>query len=164
MKKLILLAGLITFIVNKSPAPVLSTNINATGSFVHLLSTNRASIYKVEFSSTANGSWYIYDNEQLTNPVYGTNFVNAAYIGVSSYPTNYVTSFTGNSGAISYYTNSGIYTYTNTVSAATNALNPAGAFAHSANYVYVFDTDILCTRGVVLYVPYTNVNAVLYYH
>src|SRR5215471_7531163 len=87
------------------------TAVLATGTPT-LLSTNRASVYQVEATSTGGGLIQLFDSDNTAAPYYGTNYVNAAYATRITYPTNYVTSFIGYNGFTNWYTNLGIWTIT----------------------------------------------------
>lgn len=161
MKKLLLTIGLCAAATFSTFAQFpIATNTTLGG--VHLLSTNRASIYSIELTSDKSVTVSLFDQDTLDAPYYGTNSVNAAYTISLRYPTNYVTSYIGQNGITNWYTNAGIYTYSSPVAANTNALTPGGVFVVGAGTYAVYNTDLLFTRGIVM-VSTTNVSAVVNY-
>lgn len=164
MKNILTLIGLCSTLLTASAAQY-ATNLVGTvagGNNGFLLLTNRASVYSVELSSQYPAFVRLYDANTLAAPYYGTNYVNSAYTGVSSYPTNYVTSFVGQNGVTNWYTNTGIYTYTATVAANTNQLPAGASFVIAPNTYAIYNTDALFVKGIVAYTD-TNVTMVINY-
>jgi|ERR1041385_490119 hypothetical protein len=141
---------------------VLTFTTPATNGVV-LVSTNRASVYQVEVTSTASGLLSFYDANQITVPIYGTNYTNAVYTTRTSYPTNYVTSFVGYNGFTNWYTNAGIWTLVSTNAANTNALSPLFSVPVVANTLAVVNVDALFVRGITCLSTATNSGVVLSY-
>lgn len=138
----------------------ISTNIaNATPV---LLTTNRASIYSIEITSDKSVLVDFFNNNSVAAPVYGTNYVTAAYPYRISYSTNYVTSYIGNTGYTNWYTNAGIWTLTLTNAAATNALSAGFSATVGANTYAVYPVDLLFEKGIVVRGT-TNANIVINY-
>lgn len=156
-----LLFTVLMAITMSSFADTWATNVTTGGTY--LISTNRASVYQVELTSTTGTLVQFYDAESLAAPYYGTNYVSAAYPYRSTYATNYVTSYIGSNGYTNWYTNAGVWTVTLTNAAATNALRTLGAFVVSANTYAVYNTDMLAARGLV-FTTTTNVAVVVNYH
>lgn len=147
-------------LASTATAAVLSTNVTAGG--VHLLSTNRASVYSIELTSDKAVTVDFYDCESLAAPYYGTNSTSAAYTTRSSYATNYVTSMIGYNGMTNWYTNAGIWTITSTNAAATNALPVMISTSVGANQSKTLLTDALFVRGIT-FRPSTNVSIIINY-
>lgn len=159
--KSLILVGILVSAIFVSNAAVLSTNVTSAG--VHLLSTNRASIYQVSLTATTAALVDMYDSDTLAAPYYGTNYVTGAYPYRSTYSTNYVTTYIGSNGYTNTVTNVGLWTISVTNAAATNALPKLGSFVVGANTYVVYDVDQLHARGITFYTSGTNVNiSVLY--
>lgn len=159
-KKTLIVAALI-FASTVSHAAVFSTNIANPGTF--LLFTNRASVYNIEITCTANALVNFYDCDSLAAPFFGTNYTNASYVSRTTYSTNYVTSFVGYNGFTNWYTNAGVWTLTSTNAANTNALTPAFSVSSAANTYTTVNTDAVFARGVSVVVTGTNVSLVVNY-
>lgn len=117
----------------------------------YLLSTNRASIYQVQLEAGATpGYVWLYDNFATNNPFWGTNSVvtNGNIVTVTSYPSNYITSFVGYNGYTNWYTNAGIATVLTTNVGTTNALSPTLALSVGVNGQVVYNVDALHVRGI----------------
>lgn len=158
MKK-ILLIGTLLLVGLQSYGAVLSTNILSAGAY--LLTTNRASIYSVELYSTQAQTVKLFDQNTLASPYYGTNYATAAFPVRTVYSTNYITSYVGYNGYTNWYTNAGIFSITTTNSGVTNELS-SQAFIVPASAYAVYNTDILCAKGIVLLTT-TNVSVVINY-
>lgn len=141
-------------------AQVIATNVAAGGTY--LLSTNRASIYSVEITSSNPVQVDLYDADSLAAPYYGTNYVNAAYQYRTTYTTNYVTSFVGSTGYTNWYTNAGLWTLTLTNAANTNQLPKAFSAVVAGNSYAVYPTSTLLINGVVMRAS-TNVAITILY-
>ena len=163
MKKLILslAIGFATAFSVNAQSPY-STNLTTAGVGAHLLIDGRASVYSVELTASYPCWVKFYDNNDMAAGVYGTNYVNAAYTGKSSYTTNFVTTLVGTTGYTNYYTNTGVYTLSTSVAAATNQLNPSLSFVVAGGTYAVYNTDALFTRGIVA-LANTNVSIVINY-
>src|ERR1043166_2339147 len=140
-----ILIGILASMAFVSNAAVLATNVTTGGTF--LLSTNRASIYQVELTSTASCRVDLFDSDSLADPYFGTN---------------YVTTYIGSNGFTNTVTNVGLWTLTLTNAANTNALPTLGSFVVGANTYAVYNVDELHARGVT-FRSSTNVNLVLSY-
>jgi hypothetical protein len=164
MKKLFTSIGLAALFTASSFGAQISTNATTAdaGGSIFLLTTNRASVYSVELTATYPAFVRFFDQDVTTAPYYGTNYVTAAYAGVSQYNTNYVTSFIGQNGITNWYTNQGVYTYSTSVSAATNALSPGASFVVAGGTYAIYNTDALFVRGIVMHST-TNVSVVVNY-
>ena len=160
MKKLILFALMFGMVASVSGATI-STNI-LVGKGTYLLKVGRADVDSIQLTSTNAYLARFYDQSTLAAPYYGTNYVTAEYSGRSTYATNYVTTWTNSTGVINYATNSGVWTVTTTVEAATNGL-PAIVEANTvANAVSIYDVDAIFTKGIVAVVD-GNVNITVTY-
>lgn len=124
--------------------------------------SNRASVYQVEISATAPVVVNFYDMDTTNAPYYGSNFVTSAYSNRFYVTTNYVTSFVGNNGYTNWYTNAGIWTYTNAVPAATNIATPLFSVTVAAGQYAVYNVDALFARGI-CYSTTTNANIIVNY-
>lgn len=166
MKKLILI-GLL-FVGLYASAQPLATNLvtSGAGGNAFLLLADRANVYSVEIgvsaSITAPALVKLYDNASMADPVFGTNYVTAAYTGRSSYVTNVVTSYVGFNGLTNWYTNSYLHTYDVSVDAATNALSPSVSLVVAPGTYSVYNTDALFNRGIVAHTS-TNISIVINY-
>lgn len=158
MKKLIV--GILLLVAVASQAAVLSTNVTVGG--VHLLSTARASVYSIEVISDKNVTVDFYDCDTKADPYYGTNSVSAAYVSRTSYATNIASSYIASNGYTNWYTNSGIFTYSVTNTAATNALPKMATIVAAANTYNVHNVDAIFTRGIAILTT-TNANIVVNY-
>ena len=98
-----------------------------------LLLTNNVKVVNVQLLSAYNATVAFYDNSATNSPTYGTNVVLGAYATTASYTTNLVQSYVGSNGYTNWYTNSAVWTYNVTNSAATNALTPTAVYAVSPN-------------------------------
>lgn len=143
-----------------SEAAVISTNVTTGGVF--RLLNDRASVYSVIVSSDKACVVELFDQNSIVDPQWGTNYVSGLYLGRAQYATNYVTSYVGYNGFTNWYTNSGLWSYTITNAAATNALSPMGVFPVSANLAMVNTTDMLFVRGIVMRTS-TNATVVINY-
>lgn len=161
MKKIlaIIVLGLM---ITSSHALTLATNITSTAGGVFLLSTNGMSMASIELSAQYPATIQLFDCDTLADPYYGTNYVNAAWNGRTTYTTNFVTSFVGYNGYTNWYTNAGLWTLTVTNAAKTNALPATAAFTVSGGNYAIYNTDAIFARGVVALVN-TNVNVVINY-
>jgi hypothetical protein len=155
-----ILIGILASMAFVSNAAVLATNVTTGGTF--LLSTNRASIYQVELTSTASCRVDLFDSDSLADPYFGTNYVSGAFPYRTTYSTNYVTTYIGSNGFTNTVTNVGLWTLTLTNAANTNALPTLGSFVVGANTYAVYNVDELHARGVT-FRSSTNVNLVLSY-
>lgn len=166
MKNLLLIGLAVFGIALQSDAAVLSGTIldNRAMANTIIMSTNRASVYQIEITATANTKVDFYDMDATNAPYWGTNYVNSAYATRVTYSTNLVTSFVGNNGYTNWYTNVGVYTLTVTNAANTNALSPMFSAVVAGNTYAVYNVDALFVRGVVAVATAgTNVNLVVYY-
>lgn len=162
VKKLLLISAIGAAFVLPSKALTISTNLPANGTY--LLSTNNASVYSVEITSSSVAMLQFFDMDSLAAPYYGTNSTNGAWVGRLTYPTNYVTSFIGYNGYTNYYTNVGMWTISQTNAASTNALSPLFTAVTAGNTYAVYNVDALFSRGIsVLANPCTNVSIVINY-
>lgn len=102
-------------------AALSTTVVVQPNTYTNLLSLNSGSAI-VTFASvtanTTNASVIFVDAP--TNTLFYTN---AAYIGVTSYATNYIQSWTNYYGVVNYWTNMTLLDVTNTVAASTNFYN-----------------------------------------
>jgi hypothetical protein len=144
--KLIAGVALVCTLGLSAKAGVLSTNLPAG---VFLISTDRANVYSITITGGTNSVVSLYDCDTVADPYYGTNYVSAEWIGRSSYATNIASSVVGYNGYTNWFTNSGIFSYSVTNAAATNALTPLAVFAHGANFAETYNTDALFIRGIV---------------
>lgn len=159
MKKILLTLSLalIGFAVQ---AEVLSTNVTAGG--VHLLSTNRASVYNIQITSGNSVMVTAFDCDSVAAPFLGTNYTNAAFYSKTTYTTNIASSYIGANGVTNWITNSGIYTLSVSNAPNTNALPAMGSWVVAGNTYMTADTDMLFTRGIVLRTT-TNASVVITY-
>ncbi len=165
MKKLNLaLIALALFGLQVSTAAVFSFNSGTTAvPTITLVTTNRASVYSVEVTCPNSSLVELFDCDSTADPYNGTNYVNSAYAGRTTYATNLVTTFVGYNGYTNYYTNSGIFSATNLVSASTNALSPLLSAVVSSGTYAVYQTDTLFARGIVARCSGTNTSVVINY-
>jgi hypothetical protein len=156
MKKLFI-ASLLTLVGLSSFAQgILTTNLSASGT--HLLTTNRIKVYQIEVATTNAQTFRFYDNDNLTHTgaslansgFWGTNVVTGANYTRVSYPTNFATSFVGQTGFTNWYTNSGIYSLWVTNTQATNALAATATVATGGAETRLVGVDALFTRGVII--------------
>lgn len=144
-------------------AASLSYNTTTNGG-VYILSTNRASVYQIEVTAGNAALLNFYDCDTLTQPVFGTNYTNAAYVSRTTYATNLVTSFVGYNGYTNWYTNLGVFTINVTNAIATNHLPLLFSAVVAANTYAVYNVDALFVRGIALEVPTgTNISVVVNY-
>ena len=141
-------------------AATLATNTTTAG--VYILTTNRASVYNVELTSSVGTTVNFYDSDAIAAPYYGTNYVSGAYPYRLTYSTNYVTSYIGSNGYTNWYTNAGVWTVTLTNAAATNALPVLGSFVVAGGTYAVYNTDMLFARGIA-FSSTTNLSLVVNY-
>jgi len=142
-------------------AAVIATNLPSNG--VYQLTTNRASVYSVEVTSSGSALLAFYDSGSLAAPFYGTNYTNAAYTNRVTYSTNYVYSFVGYNGFTNWYTNSGVWTINVSNPANTNVLPVMfGAVVAGGTYA-VYNTDALFANGITVGCTGTNVAIVVNY-
>lgn len=164
MKKFIISLGVLAVATLTSVAqlgPNVMT-VTTTGAQTLPLITNACKVKYVMVSSAAAGLVQFYDNSG-TNTLGGTNYVTSLYTNLVSYATNTVTTnYIGTTGYTNFYTNTGIWTVGVAVPAATNALNPALAFATVAGVMGGYPTDTIFNRGVVVRTS-TNTSVVVYY-
>lgn len=154
MKKILLALALVGMAVSSFAQGILSTNIS-NGAGMHLLSTNRIRVYSIEVTTTNAYTFKFWDNDNTatsgTTPgFWSTNFINAAYVTRGTYPTSYVNTYVGYNGYTNYTTNSGIWGYTTTNAASTNALAPMFQIATSGAETRVNYVDAVFTRGVLI--------------
>lgn len=168
MKKLFLLIGILSLSLVANAQNLISTNILA-GAGLHLISTNRIKVYSIEVSSTNSFNYRFFDNDNTDNvPTasttgwWGTNFVSGAITTRTTYPTNYVVTFTNYNGYVNYKTNVGLWTLTTSVAQATNAASPLAVVATGGAETRVSYVNALFTRGVLLYST-GNGSITLYY-
>ncbi len=128
-----------------------------------LATTNRASVYQIEVTSTDTATVKFFDSDSTAAPYYGTNYVNAAYVTRTTYPTNYVTSFVGYNGVTNWATNSGLWTISTTNAANTNALTPKIAAVVAGNTYVIQNVDALFVRGIYVLSTSTNTSVVISY-
>jgi hypothetical protein len=136
--------------------------VNATTNGYYLLSTNRASVYSFEITSTYPAVVTLYDCDSIAAPFYGTNYTNAAFTVRTTYPTNYVTSYVGTTGYTNWYTNAGVMTLTTTNAANTNALPSLASFVVAGGTYAVYNVDALFARGICATIT-TNASMVINY-
>src|ERR1043165_2089840 len=110
MKKLLFIAALLCGIASSNAATI-ATNL---GSGLNLVSTNRASVYSIELTSTNAATVTLYDCDHIAynyalGNCFGTNYTNAAFVTVINYSTNLTTSFVGYNGYTNWYTNNGTF-------------------------------------------------------
>ena len=145
---------------------IYTTNVAPAGTSINLLLTNRANVKMVFLSSvTTNVLVEFFNQNSIANPWFGTNYsTNTTYVSRASYTTNMAVNWTNFDGAISIWTNQGIFTYnvTNT-GPITNASKPLMSFVVSPNNVGVYPVDALFDKGVCMRVS-GNVNVVMNYN
>lgn len=166
IKSSIAVVAIATLAVWQTYAAVVTGQIvdNRAMSNTIIVTTNRASVYSVELTATANALVSFYDIDVTNAPYYGTNYVNASYVSRTSYTTNLVTSYVGYNGYTNWYTNQGIFTLTVTNAANTNALAPLLSAVVGANTLTTYSVDALFTRGIVAVASSgTNINIVVNY-
>ncbi len=118
-----------------------STNI-ATAGHVNVIATeNRTGL--LTLLATSAGTVQFYDSG-TTNQFYTNN----NYASVGSYTTNWTSLYTNYMGRIQTNYISGIYTYTNTVAAATNLLPTLGLFSLQANVPLTVSVDWVNVKGL----------------
>ena len=170
MKKFILSLTLGVLSVVSAQAGIISGTLTTPGGIfqgagtnVFLISTNRANIYQIQLSSTASGTFSIFDADNTNAPFLGIYYTNAPYISRASFNTNSVTSMVGQNGITNWYTNNYQWVYNVTNAANTNLLSPIAAAAFGANIPVVLTVDALCARGIVINTT-TNVNYIILYN
>lgn len=165
MKKLLLIGLLVFTSVSLSKADsVFSTNfVTTSAGIARGLLVGRANVKQIVLTATDNVTVRLFDMDKVVVPHWGTNYTNATYWNTVSYATNYVTSYIGMNGVTNWYTNPGIWTYSNNVVAATNALSPVWSGAIAANTAVTFNTDFLAERGLTIQGS-TNCSIILFYN
>lgn len=149
MKKLILSLVLSLAAVAAIQAQVIiSTNVTSAGTT--LVSTNRVSAYSFEVAATNAITLYFYDQDNMADPYFGTNWVTGAYISRSTFPTNIASSYVNPNGYTNWYTNAGLFTLTTTNAAATNSLPAMAVINVGANETRVAYVPAIFTRGIVM--------------
>lgn len=121
------------------------TNFTTLGSAVLL--TNPTKIASIQIMTATNVVVQLYDSET------GTNLTNAAYVTRLEYLTNWITTnISPLTGTTNIQTNSQLYEATVTNAAATNQL-PYKSYAALANTLATYPVNVLCSKGVLVYVP-----------
>lgn len=167
IKKLLALSMLVSLTTTDIKADVLTGTILDTGAIRNtiLITTNRASVYSIEITATANAVVKFYDIDATNDPYWGTNYVNSSYVSRNTYASNaIVSSFVGYNGYTNWYTNTGVYTVQTTNAANTNALQPMFAAVVAGNTYATYSVDALFVRGIAAVATSgTNVSIVINY-
>ena len=131
MKKIISLIALLCFtaVVSQAANTVISITSGAMSNVPTLLSAS-CQVKNIILQPAAGnaGSCMFYDTSYPSN-----GYTNAAYIGVSRYATNYVTTWTNYYGVVNSTTNVALYTLTNTVAQVTSTFPPLLSLATATN-------------------------------
>jgi len=159
MKKLLLIATLLTSFCAAQAAQIV---VNATTNGTYFLTTNRASVYSVTVISQYPAVISMYDADTLSAPIFGTNYTNLAWISRTYSNGPVVCNFVGYNGVTNWYTNAGIFTYTNTTAASTNVLPIMAAFAVGGGFAETYPVDALFTRGITATIT-TNASMIINY-
>lgn len=136
----------------------------AVGSTVVLSATGRKvyNITLVSPSATLANTVTFFDQSTLADPLYGTNYLSAAFTNRVSWATNYVTSYVGYNGVTNAWTNVGTWSVSYLVAASTNALTPAATYVVGPAGTVDSSVDFMFTRGIVYRVT-TNALINVYY-
>lgn len=175
MKKLFITIGLVCFVglTSKGQAAidqVLAGTLTTPGGAlsgttnVFQITTNRATVHRIQLSSSATGIIQMYDSDNTNAPFFGMFTTNDTYWTRSSYPTNYVTTYiSGLTGTTNVMTNSGVWTYFVTNAPNTNQMNASYAAPFTANIAFL-DQNLNMTfaRGITIRTT-TNVNYSIWY-
>ena len=141
-------------------AATYTTNLTGHGTNLIII-TNGIQINSITFanSSGATLSAAVYDSKYTS-----LKWTNTPYTNLTSYTTNYVTTFTNFSGVIQTNTNSVLWTYSNAVAAATNDFRALTTVAVSNAVTYVWTPSTLMVAGFGLVVTNsTNVSLTVNY-
>jgi len=165
MKKLLVIASLLGLTLNVGAATI-ATNMPTAA--LHLLSTNRASVYSIELTSTNSATVYLYDCDRVAYSAtagncWGYQYTNASYITVVQQPSTNVLNYVGYNGYTNWYTNVGASVTFSTNAIATNNLPIIGAFAIAPNTYAVYNTEMLFSRGLIATSSAANVSIVVNY-
>jgi hypothetical protein len=118
-----------------------STNITTAGHVNVLATGNRTAL--LTLLGTAAGTVTFYDSATTNQFI-----TNGNYASVGAYTTNYTQLYTNTAGIIQTNLIVGLYTYTNTVAAATNIAPSLGVFALQANVPLTVSVDWLLIKGL----------------
>lgn len=120
-----------------------AVSVLTTGGTAYNVLAAPATISSISFTSTTTNPavLYLFDTATTT-----TNYVQAAYSGVTSYATNMVTTWTNESGVVITNTFVGTFTTPTTVTATTNTLPVAVALVAAPNASVVRNGPV--TMGV----------------
>lgn len=145
LKKLITVATLAVGLVFNSQAATVT--VNAGSNLIQIVQATGA--WNITGITVAGGtgaaSFSIYDH----NTNYLT-YTNAAYSSRGYYTTNISTIFTNNQGIIQTNVSPGIFTYSNYVASASNAVPAQWSGAVAAGGAAGYSTQIICEKGVVV--------------
>ena len=164
MKKL--LFSLIAIAAGYANAAVISQSLT---NGVQLVSTNRAQIYNIQLinSAASAASVKFYDARSMTYSAttptaYSNRVVVPAHIQVSQTNSTTYTNYVGYNGYTNWYTNVGVYTYTNAVAQSTNAAVPTLELSVPGSSAISYNVDVTHALGVIAETT-TNVSAVIMY-
>lgn len=116
-----------------------------TGGTAYNILASPATISSITFTSTTTNPavLYLFDTATTT-----TNYVQAAYTGVTSYATNWVNIWTNESGVLITNTFVGTWTGPTSVSAVTNTLPTVAAVVAAGNQTTVRNGTITAGVGI----------------
>ena len=162
MKKLLIITAALLVSMQAFAASTAVTVAGTAAKVAALVSTNRMILYSVEVTGTQPVTVELFDCGSITAPYLGTNYVNEAYSSRLSYATNIASSYVGYNGYTNWTTNVGIFTYSNYVAKATNALSPLLSFVVAGNTYAVYNVDAIFEKGMCSRAD-TNASVVLNY-
>lgn len=153
----VLAVSVLAFSSEKASASQISTNTTTAGTYT-LLSARNINISQVQvLAGAAPVQILLYDSVGVTN------YTNIAYIGVGSYTTSIISTVVSPlTGYTNSFTNTGIFTYTNTVAANTNNALPYTLFPAQANTMATYPVDLHNVRGLTI-VANTNATVAITY-
>lgn len=158
--KSLVAAAVVALVSLESNGAILATNTTTNGIYQLLSTGAKVSQITIVAGTAVAPIVYFYDANWQ-----GTNYSNSAYITVSSYSTNLVsTNISALSGMTNFWTNVGTFTYTNTVAASTTNNLPASVFAGAsvAGSVITYNPTLLFERGITIQAT-TNSTIILTY-
>ena len=122
-----------------------AVSVLSTGGTAYNILANAATISSISLTSTTTNAavLYLFDTATTT-----TNYVQAAYTGVTSYATNWALTWTNESGVLITNTFVGTWTGPTTVSATTNTLPTVAALVAAGNQTSVRNTTITAGVGI----------------
>lgn len=149
IKSLVVALVIASVALQANAAFILSTNTTTNGIY-QLLATGATVSKVIIINSTTNNVppiVYFYDANWQ-----GTNYSNSAYITITSYSTNLVsTNISLESGMTNFWTNVGPFTFTNTVAASTTNNLPAQIYVGGASGSMVtYNPNLRFERGITI--------------